>query len=307
VTSVWPEPDSRGFVASRGLRLETCTWGDPATADITLLCLHGYLDCAAVFAPLAHELIRRPVEVAVVAMSFAGHGGSDRADSYGWFDHVVDVMRFLDEWRVRPGGGVLGVAGHSFGAVQMLEALNLDACGVDFAVNLDAVAGPFGRGAAGLGEALATVATSGLRKLPYYASLEDMVARRQAFNPRLPPATMRRLVSHLAVHDAHGWRWRVDPALVGWIRPWDLATGEPSDPLRLTGRLPLEVLTVTGDAPDEPRIRGAQPRPEVVEAVPNVRHVGLATAGHYVHLETTGLVADAILHHAGVRGGRAAA
>lgn len=302
VTLAWPAPDSREGLSSRGLKLETITWGFPDTADLTLVCLHGYLDCAASFAPLAHEVRqaarRHGITVALTAMTFAGHAGSDRADSYGWFDHTVDVIGFLDRNRARSRKGRIVAVGHSFGAVQMLEALRIDPTSIEFCVNLDALSNPFAPESGSMGEALAKAASGALRNMPLYASLDDLVARRRAYNPRLSDETLRHLVRHLAVHTDDGWMWRVDPALVGWIRPWDLAGSRPTDPLVLSAQLPLEVLTITGDAQDEPRIRGPHPGNSAIQRVPNIIHISVPSSGHYVHLEAAIPVASAVVAHA---------
>jgi pimeloyl-ACP methyl ester carboxylesterase len=298
----WAEPDERTTLHSRGLTLEVCRWGDAEEADLTLLCTHGYLDCADVFAPLAAELTSRSTDVALVSVSLAGHGRSDWADSYGWYDHTVDVLAFLDHYRTRRRtGGLTAAVGHSFGAVQTLEALCLSSEHIDFAVNFDAVSGPFALPSEELGSALAKASATGVRHLPSYPRLQDLVERRRQFNPRLNQETLRRFVPHLATSDSTGWRWRVDPALVGWVRPWDLSGAPPTDPLALTGRLSIDVLTVTGAATDDPRIRGTYPGDEAIAAMTNVHHVALPDAGHYVHLESVKSVAAAVLEYAGSR------
>ena len=105
------------------------------------------------------------------------------------------------------------------------------------------------------------------------------------------------------------WRywWRLDPALVGWVRPWQITGAPAADPLALTAALPHPVLTVTGGAPDHPQIRGSYPGDGPIDSLPRGRHCRLPDAGHYVHLERPDAVAAAILDHAQqVSAGRAA-
>jgi len=304
----WPTPGQRSAVFSRGLQLSLCECGDVSSARLVLVGAHGFLDCAEFFAPLIMALHERRPDVAFVAMSFAGHGRSSWADSYGWYDHTADLLTVIGAVGERMrAGATLGLVGHSFGAVQALQALTLEPGMADFAVNLDAVAPPFSLEPGGLPGALAQVAEHGgdARPLPTYGDLDAVVRRRAASNPRLPVSLLRRLAPHLVREQDQRYVWRVDPALVGWVRPWDLTGSPPVDPLELTTALPHPVLTVTGAARDHPQVRGHYPGDAAIEALPGSRHFRLADAGHYVHLECPDQVADAILDHAaGAIGGR---
>lgn len=303
----WPAPQARSVVASRGLELSLCEWGDIASARLVLVGAHGFLDCAEFFAPLVMALRERCTGLAFAAMSFAGHGRSSWADAYGWYDHAADLMAVTHavRARVRP-GAAFGLVGHSFGAVQVLQALTLEPWLAGFAVNLDAVAPPFALPQDGLPAALAHVAARGgdVRPLPTYRDLDAMVRRRAASNPRLPMPMLRWLTPHLVRVQDGRYAWRVDPALVGWVRPWHLAGAPPVDPLELTAALPHPVLTVTGAAQDHPQVRGHYPGDAAIDALPRSRHCRLPDAGHYVHLECPDQVAAAILDHAAGTAGR---
>src|SRR5579875_3161762 len=260
----WPAPRARPAIRSRGLTLSLCEWGDASSARLVLVGAHGFLDCAEFFAPLAGALRRQDPGLALVALSFAGHGRSDWADAYGWYDHAADLAAVARAVAARAAdGATLGLVGHSFGGVQVLQALALEPRLARFAVNLDAVA-----------------------------------ERRAASNPRLPLSLLRWLAPHLARQQDGRYVWRVDPALVGWTRPWDLSGAPPADPLALTAALPHPVLTVTGAAQDHPQVRGRYPGDAAIAALPGNWHCRLQEAGHYVHLERPGQVAAAILRHA---------
>lgn len=305
----WPLPRARSTVVSRGLELSVCEWGEVSSAGLVLVGAHGFLDCAEFFAPLAGALRQRSADLAFVAMSFAGHGRSAWADAYGWYDHTADLVAVGRAVTARVAeGATVGFVGHSFGAVQVLQALAFEPRLADFAVNLDAVAPPFCALGGGLPDVLAHVAghARDTRPLPTHGNLDAVAERRAASNPRLPLALLRWLAPHLARERDGRYVWRVDPALVGWARPWDLAGSPPVDPLELTAALPHPVLTVTGAAPDHPQVRGHYPGDAAVDSVPGSRHCRLPDAGHYVHLECPDQAATAILCHAARLAGRRA-
>lgn len=306
----WPDPQARSAVRSRGLELEVCEWGDIASARLVLVGAHGFLDCAEFFAPLAAALRAHRTDLAFAAMSFAGHGRSSWADAYGWYDHTVDLIAVTRSVAARAAGcKTLGMVGHSFGAIQVLQALQLEHGLAQVAVNIDAVAAPPSLGDAGLPSALAQMALHGgdTRRLPVYDDLEAVVARRARSNPRLPVGLLRWLAPHFAREDSGGYTWRVDPALAGWVRPWQLIGAPAADPLALTAALPHSVLTITGAAPDHPQVRGSYPGDAAINSLPRGRHCRLPDAGHYVHLECPDEVAAVIVDHVRrVAAGRAA-
>ncbi|MGH3256756.1 MAG: alpha/beta fold hydrolase [Streptosporangiaceae bacterium] len=306
----WLEPQARSAVFSRGLELSVCEWGDIASARLVLVGAHGFLDCAEFFAPLAAALRAQCTDLAFAAMSFAGHGRSSWADAYGWYDHTADLVAVARSVAARAERRTtLGLVGHSFGAVQVLQALQLEPGLAEVAVNLDAVSAPPTLSDGGMPGALAQLALRGgdTRRLPVYDDLDEIVDRRARSNPRLPAGLLRWLAPHLAREESGGYTWRVDPALAGWVRPWQVTGAPPADPLALTAALPHPVLTVTGAAPDHPQVRGRYPGDELIDVLPRGRHCRLPGAGHYVHLECPDEVAAAIIEHAArASAGRAA-
>lgn len=81
-------------------------------AETPVLCLHGWLDNAASFIPLAQHL----TDIPLVALEFAGHGHSSHrsADArYYFFDHVEDIVQLCRQqsWQQ------LTIIGHSMGAM----------------------------------------------------------------------------------------------------------------------------------------------------------------------------------------------
>jgi esterase len=296
-----PLPGVRSSVRSRGLDLDVCAWGDVPGAGLLLVAAHGFLDCAQFYAPLVGELMSQSDGVAVVALSFAGHGNSDWADAYGWRDFTADLIAVTRAARrLAPNARAVGLVGHSFGGVQALDAAASVPDLVDFVVNLDAAAGPRRDAVIDLATALreALRRDGSVRPLPVYPDLEALVSRRLASNPRLAPELLRDLVPHLARSTEKGWTWSTDPLLVGRLNPWELSGAPVVDPLSLAARLPHPVLVVTGAAEDHPEIRGRYPGDAALGRLPNVRHERLPDAGHYVHLECPAATAAAILERA---------
>ena len=92
-----------------GLTLAALAWGPPA--GLKVLALHGWLDNAASFAPLAPLL----PDIRLVALDLPGHGLSDRRPAgvgYHFVDWVVDVAAAADAL----GWERFGLLGHSMGA-----------------------------------------------------------------------------------------------------------------------------------------------------------------------------------------------
>jgi pimeloyl-ACP methyl ester carboxylesterase len=278
-----------GVVRTRGLRLEVLDWGDIEQARTVVLGLHGFLDAAAFLGPLAQRVVGP--QVAVRALTFAGHGRSEAADVYRWFDHTSDVLALAADTTRRAPHARVVLLGHSFGAVQALEAARWLRPAPAAVVNLDAVSGPSkGPG----GEQRGTEIGAAARRLPVYPMRDDVVDRRASFNPRLSRAQLLDLFDEYAAAVDGGWAFRVDPALTGWVRPWAAGWGEDPDAVRLMELAPMPVLLVTGGAHDHPQIRGGYPGDAVLGALAGVEHHRLAGAGHYVHLECANEVADLI-------------
>jgi pimeloyl-ACP methyl ester carboxylesterase len=101
--------ESQGSIKLEGIDLAYVSWG-PSDAPV-LLCLHGWLDNAYSFAPLAPFLGDRRL----IALELAGHGHSGHrapGAQYHYLDWVRDVWRAADAL----GLGELSLVGHSMGA-----------------------------------------------------------------------------------------------------------------------------------------------------------------------------------------------
>jgi pimeloyl-ACP methyl ester carboxylesterase len=92
-----------------GLRLGALEWGPPDAPP--LVCVHGWLDNAASFAPMAPFLS----DLRLVALDLPGHGHSDHrpaGSSYHTLEWVGDVLRALDVLEIES----FALMGHSMGA-----------------------------------------------------------------------------------------------------------------------------------------------------------------------------------------------
>jgi pimeloyl-ACP methyl ester carboxylesterase len=295
-------PDSRFFVDSRGIRIDVWEWGAVESAEFLIVGAHGFLDSTAFLAPLARLLVRDP-RVAVRVLSFAGHGDSSWADTYDWYDHTIDTLAVVRGARESCPDVPLFVMGHSFGGVQMLEVaatLGPDIAGV---INLDAVYDAARGGPADMLGSMRQLLPQERETRPsrVYASVDDLVKRRAANNPRLSLDTLRYLIPSLASPmPGGGWAWKTDPLLMGWVRPWHLAGAAPRDAIATMRALDVPVLLISGAAEDHPLVRGPYPGDAALR-IPGIIHTRLEDAGHYVHLEQTAAVAAAIEEFMGCR------
>lgn len=92
----------------RGLR-----WGDPNAQPV--LCLHGWLDNAHSFLPLAGAFCERPQQqLQLLALDWAGHGDSDHrpaGNHYYFLDYVYDLWHICQQQQWQP-----LICAHSMGA-----------------------------------------------------------------------------------------------------------------------------------------------------------------------------------------------
>jgi len=274
------EPDRETFLDSLGARLHVVEWGDPGAPP--LLCCHGYFDHARSFALLAPLLADR---YRVLAFDARGHGDSQWADAYAWATHIRDIV-VVARWIGRP----LHLIGHSMGGGQVVEAARALREQVATVVNIDGFgpppstaeeeAGQVARFTAYLEQRRQIAARPDWRP---YASLEQLVERRRAQNPRLGGDWLRYFVFHAARQADDGWRWKADPLLGPGAGPWRPEWIAPG-----YARLSQPLLAIVGSEPDT-----WGPLPEAIvgprlAGVPCLTRATIAGAGHFVHMERPG-------------------
>ncbi|MEN8185235.1 MAG: alpha/beta hydrolase [Myxococcota bacterium] len=286
-------PERRREVDSSGVRLALHEWGDPDAAPVLLA--HGMWDHARGFdllAPLLAGSFR------VIGLDARGHGDSGWADAYGWGSDIGDIVQVVRSLQRR-----VHLVGHSKGGGQVLDAAAVVPERVRSVVSIDGF-GPPPEGfdhprrprpdktvaeffSDYLDRARRSRRRNGWRSYP---SLDDLVKRRRAQNPRLSTDWLRYFAFHAARPCPGGWRWKSDPLVgegfgpfkVEWIAPgWE--------------RLAVPMLALVGSEPDT-----WGPLPEAILAerlahVPKLSRATVEGAGHFVHMEKPQETAEVLL------------
>jgi pimeloyl-ACP methyl ester carboxylesterase len=187
-------------------------WPNPGARQV--LCLHGWLDNAASFMPLAAGL----EEFDLVALDFTGHGHSAHRPAgtrYYFQDYLWDVEAALDalDW------ADCSIMGHSLGGAVAGFYAAASPDRVHKLVLLDGLGpltGSVGETLERLRRSMASTrkAESTLRR---YESIEEAVLARQKATPMSDEA-VRMLVERAIGEENDHFRWRTDPRL-NWHSP----------------------------------------------------------------------------------------
>lgn len=260
-------------------------WG--AETGIPVLALHGWLDNAASFLPLAGHL----PGVRLVALDFPGHGHSDWRPGVLWYhyiDYVWDVISAVEQLNWQR----FHLLGHSLGGAvatavaaafpERIISLNL----------IDAI-GPLADSESATAQRLKR-ACDELQKLnsrsqPVYADIEKLV-RARAIRGGIDIASARLLLDRNLVNSGNTMKWRSDPRLT------------LTSPVRMTEKQILDLLGAV------------QASTILIEAVPSVydfdpamlsarnkalrltKHL-LMDGHHHLHMASPEPVAAAIMDH----------
>lgn len=256
------------------LQLAGLRWGNPA--GIPVLALHGWLDNAASFVPMAPWF----ADMNIVALDWPGHGRSQHRHPSARY-YITEFM-----WDIHAALDALGwdsahLLGHSLGAAISSIFATAAPERVRSATLIDAL-GPYanqpGDTARQLRRSSASV-RSQPRPRKTYASVEAMVQARIAADSALTEPAARLIVERSVQAAEGGYQWSYDPGLY-WVSPLYFSEDQLLDCLR---NIEAPVLTIS-----------AQPFSSVgreehyhrhTETIPNGRHE-LISGGHHLHMES---------------------
>lgn len=286
-------PDRSAWVSSSGLRIATYEWGEP-DAPVILLA-HGGFDFAGTFdgfAPLLADAGWR-----VVSWDARGHGNSEQAVLYSWQADLRDAVAVLDT--IAPGGKAVFI-GHSKGGGILLDLAHALPHRLTHLANLDGL--PSKNNWPDLADHERTKMLRGelegwldhRRKVAgsqrKAGSLDELAARRQRMNPRLPIEWLEYLVTIGAYQSDDGWRWKIDPSMrLGGFGPW-----RPEWSMQRLPGIGVPVLGVLG-LQNEVMGWGTKPADVFPNQPPVFRFEAMDDVGHFVHIEQPRRVADLVL------------
>ena len=245
-----------------------------------LLCLHGWLDNAASFAPLAPWL----AAFDWVALDLPGHGASaHRAPGYDYafVDWIHDVLDALDALRW-PRASLLG---HSMGgaiASVVAAAAPERVHRLALVEALGPLAGAAGAAGTRLREAVAARRAAAGRPARVIPDLETAVAMRLAAT-KMDAAAARLIVERNLRPVAGGFSWRSDPRLT---LPTHVRMPEEAVQAILR-ELQAPTLVVAADPP--PAYFDAAVREARLACVRDVR-LQVLPGGHHLHMEQADVV-----------------
>lgn len=247
-------------------------WGDESAPPV--LALHGWLDNAASFIPLAEHLDG----IRLVAMDAPGHGRSAHyppGRPYHLLDAVFDVLEAAD----RLGWERFSLLGHSLGGVvSVFTALAAPRRVERLALieGLAPISRPEGEGAERLRRAVNQHRSLGTER--HVMTSQEVALRARRRGSDLPEAAARLLVERGCEAVEGGFVWRHDPRL----QLGSLNYLSEAQVLAYLRELNTEALLVVGESGLLLHRPGAAER---MAAVRNLRVERLA-GGHHLHMES---------------------
>lgn len=248
-----------------------------------VLCLHGWLDNAASFIPLAPLLGR----LDLVALDLPGHGHSEHrhpTTRYHFIDYLFNIDAALDalEW---PDCHLLG---HSLGAaVSAVYAAGAPER-VRSIVMLDTM-GPLSVTAEGTASRLRRSLVKNRRdssRVRRFDSIDEMVRARRGVSD-LSETAARLICERAAAQSGAQFEWRSDPAL-NWVSSL-VMTDEQAMDLVSHIEAPTLTFTTTEDSPWSSRAKLEARR----QAFTHAKHVRLE-GHHHFHMDAPGKIAETI-------------
>jgi pimeloyl-ACP methyl ester carboxylesterase len=201
---------TRHSFESLGLPLAYYEWASAAPTPETVVLLHGYLDHALAFAPVADVLARR---FRVIAPDHRGHGESGRIGAGGYYhfpDYVFDLARLFEVLELDRAH----VVGHSMGASIACYFAGTFPEKVRSLALLDGIgptAPPHERGPATMRRWVNDVRLIAQREDAPMSSFEEVAERLQRMSPYAPRDRLLALAKTAAEETLEGLRWKFDP------------------------------------------------------------------------------------------------
>ena len=195
---------------NHGINLAAVEWGDPE--GLPVIALHGWLDNAASFAPLAARL----EGVRLIALDLAGHGLSDhrsRDNTYNIWQDVADVYTVVEQL----GLTTFALLGHSRGAMIATLTAGTYPERVSHLGLIDSFV-PQAKSEADMPEQLAlSIADKHLRlrrEPRIYATRDEAIASRTSRGETLLSLASANLIAERGLRrEGEGFRWRADEKL----------------------------------------------------------------------------------------------
>jgi len=248
-----------------------------------VLCLHGWLDNAASFIPLAPLLDR----LDLVALDLPGHGHSEHrhfSTRYHFIDYLFNVDAALDAL----GWEDCHLVGHSLGAaVSSVYAAGAPER-VRSLVLLDSM-GPISVTPEGTADRLRRSLVKnrqGTSNIRHFKSIDDMVKARRLVTGLSENAA--RLICERAARQVEDhFEWRSDPAL-NWVSSLVMTDEQALDLMRHI-EPPVLTFTVTEESPWSSRAKLEARR----QALAHGRHISLE-GHHHFHMDDPGVIAETI-------------
>jgi len=266
---------------SRQGQLAGLAWRNPDAPRV--LCLHGWLDNAASFIPLAN-LLR---QLDLVALDLPGHGHSEHRHTttrYHFIDYLFNVDAALDElgWEdchfIGHSLGAAISAAYSAGAPERVRSIVLlDSMG-PVSSTADTTTGRLRRSL--------VKNRRGTSRIRQFESIENMVKARRMVSDISPAAA--RLICERAARPVDGlFQWRSDPAL-NWVSSLVMTDEQAMD---LVSNIEAPALTFT--ATEESPWSSLAKLEARKQAMAHATHVTLQ-GNHHFHMDDPGPIADTI-------------
>jgi pimeloyl-ACP methyl ester carboxylesterase len=277
------------IVDSLGLPLHYLEWGEPNGEPLVLV--HGFLDLAYSWQAFVAALQAQTSHaVRIIAPDCRGHGDSGWVGAGGYYhfpDYVLDLDRVLSS----AGVAQCQLIGHSMGGSIAFQYAGTFANRVSKLVLIEGV-GPVGMefsdAPARMQQWITEVRQRGRHHFREYTSVEAGASQLVQSNPRLNDAFALDLARAGMKQNHHGkWVWKFDP-LHRTAAPQPFYSQQALEFFR---RIECPILIVDGKQSRQTRRTDKQQR---YEAMRDQRRIVIDNAGHMVHQDNPGSLAQAV-------------